>query len=302
MLNIVYFDHTPEGKHRLDALAEEWGLKRIDKYSKAVARKGDVVFVDGSLGGIARYASNSDLEGKLVLRASAMEIYKKGLGRIGWENVDLLIFHSRHLKEYFVEQFDYLPEEKIKVVPLGIDTDKFTYRKNPSKNFKIGMVSEIHWRKGVQLIPQILKSLPDQYWIYHIGQVVNWDCKNYLDWKLRKLKLQRRYFYQGTTGNVNGWLEDKAYFLNCSYTEGMCRAIGEAMSKGIIPLIHEHRGARKQWPEKYIWSEISEIKDIIKIGEYKPKECRDFIKKNYSIKVTAEKMKEVVCEPLTEAK
>ena len=210
-----------------------------------------------------------------------------------------MLVQGEHLGQWVTENWGQTPKEKISVFPSAIDTDYFPMRKNPEKNNKIAVVSQVHWRKGTQLIPEILQAIPENYRIYQIGGIVNSDCWNYLTSELRRLKLIDRYLYEGTTDNVPKWLEDKAHFILPTYTEGLPRACGEAMSMGLRPMIHHYRGAEKQWPEEYIWCKPEEVAEMLK-SKYEPEKYRNFIVENRSLEVVAEMAEKLFEEGLNE--
>ena len=89
---------------------------------------------------------------------------------------------------------------------------------------------------------------------------------------------------------MSAFLEDKTYLLHCSFNEGCPRAVGEAMSKGIIPLINLYRGATDHWPKEFIWERSEQVINIINLPT-KPEDMRAFVEKNYNIKKIAEVVK-----------
>lgn len=297
-MNITIVDKTT-GKHTIDKLPQGLrglghSVKRVDKFENS----GDIVWVE-HLTEAAEPSQN--ISGRpLVLRLSAMEVYKQKLSGINWKNVDALVVHGIHLKEYFLERFNFLPKEKIHVIPLCIDTEQFTLRK-ASTGTKFAIVSEVHWRKGTQNIPTILQALPLDAHIYHVGKIVNWDCKNYLEWDLGRRGLSNRYHYEGEIPHtqMNEWLEDKTFILHTSYTEGMPRAVGEAMAKGMKPVVFDYRGAYAQWGE-FVWNHLKEMNALSR-DFYRKESYRERVVKKYSIPVVAKKV-ETLCKSLMETK
>lgn len=292
-MRITYVDHT-SGKHQIDSMFK--GLRDLGHSINKVKKfenTGALIWVD-HLTENAINASRNVTDRPLILRLSAMELYKQKLDRIQWGNVSKLVVHGRHLKDYFLERFAYIPINDVVVIPLAIDTDKFNIRKGLVNN-KIALVSEVHWRKGIQNIITALRVLPEGCKVHHIGKIVNWDCKNYVDWQLRLHGLSNRYVYEGELNpkDVNDWLEDKTYILHLSYTEGMPRAVGEAMSKGIKPLVFDYRGASEQWPD-YTWEHLKQL-GLLASNFHEKNHYRDFVVKNYSIPAVAEKVSQL-CE------
>jgi len=298
-MNITIVDKT-SGKHKIDKLDQ--GLRDLGHSVKVVDKfenSGDIVWVE-HLTDNAIKASHA-IDGRpLVLRLSAMELYKVELGRLNWNNVDAFVVHGEHLKEYFLEKWALLPADKIHVIPLAIDTEQFTLRKAPS-DLKFAVVSEVHWRKGVQNIPTILQALPTEAKIYHVGKIINHDAKNYLEWEIKRRGFSNRYQYDGEISHsqMNDWLEDKTFILHTSYTEGMPRAVGEAMAKGMKPVVFNYRGANRQWGE-FVWNNLKEMNNLSK-NYYKRESYRHYIIKNYSLQPVARKAEEL-CRSLTETK
>ena len=293
-MRIAYINNH-EGKHRIDKL--DVGLKKLGHKFVSVG-DAQIIWVE-HLDGSAEDYSKKKLNCPLVLRLSAMELYKGSIKSIKWSNVSALVVHGQHLKDYFIKEIGGLSKDKIHVIPLCIDTDKFSLKRS-EQNKKVAIVSEVHWRKGAILIPQVIENAPEGYHFYHIGPIINRDAMNYINWRLAKTGLLGFYHYEGTTANVSRWLEDKSYLLHCSGTEGMPRAVGEAMSKGLKPAIFNYRGAEEQWPDVFVWDYLDEVEGIFN-GKCNPKEYRKYILDNYSVDVVAKKV-EVLCKSLMEVK
>lgn len=304
-MKIAYFDHTG-GKHRIDSLAEALKLQRqssvmelCESISAGYEEAPDLLFVEHLAHDNAVIASkNSHLFKKIILRLNAMEIYKWDIKKIHWEGIDGLFVHGIHLKEYIAERWGVLPPEKIHIVPIAFDTDKFPLRKNPEKNLRVAIVSEMHWRKGCQDIPRVMEQMLREnrhYRFYHIGKITDHDCKNYLDYKLKEMGISEFYNYQGQRdpSEVNEWLEDKSIIVHPSYTEGMPRAVGEAMSKGLYPIIRRYRGANKQWPTPHIYDNFDQVRLILRNAKYDPVKFRKYIVDNYSKEVIAQKANKI---------
>ena len=290
MRKIVYFDHTTGGKHRIDILAEAMGLQRIRMFEGSKIGDEDICFVEGLQ--VNAVASSHTGKGKVVLRLNAMEIYKGTVVRqIDWSNVECLFVHSIQLKDYFLEKHGKLPANKIHVTGLIIDVDKFKFSEH--KGTKIAVNSEVHWRKGVQRIPELLKELPERYHVYHIGKVINHDAFNYLNWKLKEWGLEGRYHYENTTDDVFGWLKDKDFIFHPSMTEGCPRAVGEAMSVGLIPVVFNYRGATHQQP--YTWDTIGQAVDMVLNPKITSAESRDWVIDHYAKEAVVDKFKKVLC-------
>jgi len=287
-VKITYIDPT-SGWHTIDKL---WlGLKdlgnsviREPTFDRDSAARSDLVWVD-FLTHNAADVSHKNMRAKLVLRVSAMELYRKDcIAGIDWNNVDALVVQGKHQKEFFIEKYNRLPKEKIHVIPTATDIDKYPLRKGGRTN-RVFINSQIHWRKGIQLIPEILDTFPDDWHFFHVGNIVNRDCMNYIDYELRRRGIKNRYHYLGTTGNIPGTVKDMAYYLHTSYTEGLPRTVGECMSMGMQPMIRRYRGVG-YWPEEYVWSDVSEVYEHTK-RKWEPEKHRNWIIENKTIEKVA---------------
>jgi len=292
-MRIAYINEH-NGKHRIDSL--DRGLLALG-HKFVNVEEAQIVWVE-HLDKTAEEMSKRKLNVPLVLRLSAMELYKCPIKNIKWSNVSALVVHGKHLKDYFIETFGCLDKHNIYVVPLCIDTDKFGL-KDSEQNKKVAIVSEVHWRKGAQIIPQVIENAPEGFHFYHIGQIINRDPLNFIKWRLSQRGLLGFYHFEGVSDNVSRWLEDKTYFLHCSGTEGMPRAVGEAMSKGLKPIIFNYRGAEKQWTDTFTWDYFDELDNMY--GECEPEVYRKFILDNYSIPIVAKKVEDL-CKSLVEKK
>jgi glycosyltransferase involved in cell wall biosynthesis len=299
-MRILFIDHTTS-YHTIDKLAHalnrEPDTVLLNKsYSEGMEEGFDVVWVD-HLAENAVKASHL-CKKPLFIRLSAMELYKRDMNAFNWKNVTGFVVQGQHLKDYYIERGFPLPANRIHVIQGCIDTDRFHLRTGNDNN-RIALVSDIHWRKGIQLIPEVLEAIPKEYEIDHIGGVTNWDCKNYLEYKLRQNDLTDRYHHHGWFKHTEKFLNDRSYILSLSYTEGSPRAVGEAVSMGLVPLIHNYRGASEQFPYAYIWEDTDKLVGALfnhsMIREDEDREFyREFAVNRLSHDTIADKVKQII--------
>jgi len=300
-LKILYIDPT-SGWHTIDRLWVGLGelgnsVIREPHFDKNSIGNHDLVWVD-FLTHNAADTSHRSFSAKLVLRVSATELFKPGcIARIDWKNVDALVMQGQHQKDYFMEKYNRLPEEKVHVIPTATDVDKYPLRKG-GRNNRVFINSQIHWRKGTQLIPDIIDTFPDDWQFFHVGNIINRDCMNYMEYELKRRGISNRYHYHGTTGNIPGFVKDMAYYLHTSYTEGLPRTVGECMSMGMQPIIKTYRGC-EFWPKEYLWSDVSEVYEHTK-RKWEPEKHRNWVIENKSIEVVAEKANELCLKLVAE--
>lgn len=292
-MNILYIDNN-SAYHRIDMLDEELArlghrVERVGKFDAEKARRADAVWVEMATGN-AMAASWGDFDAPLIVRLSAMEIYRSKLHNINWERVRIFLTSGQHLKDYFLGYWGKLPPDRIRVIPTGIPMSAFPMRQGKA-SAKIAAVSQVHWRKGVQLIPDVLRAIPTKYRIDLIGKIVDHDAKNYLNWRIEKLGLEHRFSrvkFKWPRNELVQWLHGYIYLLHPSYTEGMPRAVNEAMACGLMPLVHRFRGADALYPKWCIWDNVEEIPAILE-REVNPQEYRQYITEHYSLKLAGQR-------------
>lgn len=213
----------------------------------------------------------------IVCRCHDIDAWCGHYQRIDWTFVDDLIFVGKHIQDLVMKNLNKPDSLKVHLIKHGIDTDKFTFRKDPVKNNKIAWIGRITHHKCLELALQVLAENPD-YELHAVGTSLDsWELA-YVDDFVKRNNL--KFFHYPQVESINEFLEDKTYILLTSFKEAFSYAVGEGMAKGLKPLIHWFYGAENVWPEKYLWSKISEVK----LDDYNPQEYRDFIENNYNFK------------------
>lgn len=201
---------------------------------------------------------------------------------VNWEWVTNLVFVCDHIHDKVVldlTEKNKLPDFlKVHTIKHGINLDKFTYR-DKLKGNKIAWVGNICHHKCLELALQVLAENPE-YELHAVGSSLDsWELA-YVESFVKRNKL--KFFYYPSVGDMNTFLEDKHYILLTSFKEAFSFIVGEAMAKGLRPLIHNFWGAEGVWDKKYIWNKVSEVKPML--NDYNPIEYRQYIEKYYPLK------------------
>lgn len=216
----------------------------------------------------------------IVCRCHDIDAWCGHYHSIKWELVNDLIFVAPHIKDLVLESLIPPPNLKIHLIRHGVNTDKFTLRKNPEKNNKIAWVGSIKGHKCLELALQVLAENPT-FELHVAGSSLDsWELAYVNDFVKRN---NLKFFYYGNIDDINTWLEDKSYILLTSFKEAFSFAIGEGMSKGLKPLIHRFFGADNVWDKKYLWDKVSECKKMLDEYDYNPQEYREYIENNYPL-------------------
>ena len=182
---------------------------------------------------------------------------------------DQLWVPTKWQKECTVKQG--YPEEKIKVVPEGVDTNKFfPIQKKKGKNFKFILVGRWDYRKSVtEIIQSFLSTFKNNENVELLLIIDNPFTKD-------KLTTQERLDKFGFTDDkikVSGFMEENEYIetlqnsdclITCARAEGWNLPLIEAMACG-VPVICSDYGAQLEFADKHA--------NKVKIKDYrKPKE------------------------------
>lgn len=225
---------------------------------------------------------------KVIARLHAIEYYMGFHHVIDWSCVTHLIFVSEHLQRMSNQ------ESKLQVMQTvihnGIDLDKFTFKEREN-GLTIGYAGNIVPAKGILTMFHYFREL-----------------RRYGDYKLKMAGLNRfnardLEFYKhctkdlpveetGETGDINTWLDSIDYLWQPSHAESFSMIVGEAMAKGIKPLVNNFYGSEELWPKENIYNDFTSFHDIIQ-GPYESKKYREFVER-YSLEKEMEKIYEII--------
>jgi glycosyltransferase involved in cell wall biosynthesis len=179
-------------------------------------------------------------------RTEAMDLIRKQL-----DHVDLFLSVSEYYAG-FMPGYLGIPEEKIQVVPLGINPNGFELREpHASGSFTVGFFARVAPEKGLHVLAEAYRllrqsgDLPEAR--LEVAGYMAADCKPYLaeiEAHLRKAKLGDEFHYRGVLDRA-----EKIAFLRgldvmsipATYDEPKGVSLLEAMACG-VPLVQPRRG------------------------------------------------------------
>lgn len=157
-------------------------------------------------------------------------------------HVDYFIFNSVAGRK----ERPFLSDEKIRVIPNGIDTERF-HPNAASRKFLIqetsididapivGMVGNLSIYKGYDIFIQSARIISSRMPGVRFVSIGN--CETSLGKKMRdyvaELGLDSTFHFLGTRSDVHQLLPGLDVFVSASLTEGFCNAICEGMACGI---------------------------------------------------------------------
>ena len=175
---------------------------------------------------------------KVVVRAHGVGIRYNIYKFVNWDYVDDLIFVSDHLKR-MTDGWDF-KNTQIHIVHNGINLNRFTLKKSFKPTYKLAYVGRWVPFKGIDKLPEIVE---------------------------RFKKVDSRYELYCATGNIkdiNTWLEDKDYLIHPSTIESFSYVVGEALAKGIRPLINKWEGAEEIWGNEFFIDDFNLEQDPLR--------------------------------------
>lgn len=239
---------------------------------------------------------------RVVAEAVDIDIYANNLGGVNWDNkyVDALVFMAHHTKALALKKWkppDYLP---MHIVPGGVDLDKWTYRENPSRNYNVAWIGRLWIAKGVfhalQIFYQLIKTNPEHPWKLFIrGE------KYHPDWYESHVKayleanpelVERVEIIPGRIDDLNGWLEDKSFYLCTSLKEAFSYTTAECAAKGIKPIVGMTNGIDQIWPSSWIFQTHDEAVRMF-LDSYEPETYRAYVADQYPLSRRVEMLDEI---------
>lgn len=218
---------------------------------------------------------------KVIARLHAVEYYMGFHHAIDWSCVGDLIFVSDHLRRLCGE----LPV-RTHVIHNGIDLDKLLFRERQN-GLVIGYAGAIVPAKGMVEIYHFLREMR-RYGDYKLTMVgldrIGGRDREYIDHIRKDLPVEQH----DEVPDINAWLDGIDYLWQPSHAESFSLIVGEAMAKGIKPLINNFYGSTELWLTENIYNDFTSFKEIID-GPYESAKYREFAER-YSLDNEMEKI------------
>lgn len=245
----------------------------------------------------------------LVVRLHRLEVYSPLVQQLKWNQVDLMIFSSEHVKNKFFGRAITRPKNSIVIPTNGVDLKKFAYeeRDYDRDEVRLCMVGTLLPKKRVYTTIQMLADLPENFKLTVIGGINpalrgygNSEYKENLNDLVKTLGLKDRVKFLGQVNKnqIPKLLVEQDIIISNSNEEGTAVALAEAMATGCVPIINCWLGAEKLYPEDAIFKTFSEFKKkVLKwskltIDQKKKaaKRAHNWISSKYNIDVLTKKL------------
>ena len=243
--------------------------------------------------------SESNAKRKIV-QCVDIEVYANQAQNLPWEKIDGCIFMAKHIRE--MVDVKGTPTAMIKP---GIDLEKFTLQKprekTPVRKLVFLTGSNRIWDVkrldiAFNLLYDARKLKPENIWQLHIrGTYSSHEQYNAYCRHLQKdLKLDDFVvWYEERVEDLNEWLEDKDFLVLPSTKEAFSYATGEAMAKGIKPVINNWQSSKETWGQ-FVSNSYMEMLEKLVEEEYNPQEYRTFVEVNFNQKDYFKKLDQAI--------
>jgi glycosyltransferase involved in cell wall biosynthesis len=240
---------------------------------------------------------------KVIVRGVDIDLWVRNPRKVDWSRVDDLILLNEHSKD-IMRGYMELPNIPIHVIPCGVDVD-YWYFKNKKKAYNLGWIGDM-WvgknpAKAIEILYELVKRDPGNPWnITFVGNLDRlrsgdpWWVKHMYHLAEHFGLVDRIVFHQQRIEDLNEFYNTLDYLIVTSFKEQFSYVSGEAMSKGIRPVIHHFWGADKIWPDKYLYLTTNEAADQILSEDYNRKEYRDFIVNKYPMSKMLEQYDKII--------
>lgn len=189
---------------------------------------------------------------RFVVRAIDWDVwigYARNQDLVSW--VDQWICIAPHIKQKLQVEATYR-EGQLSMIQPGVNLERFTFKTTETDGFQIGMVlGDMWWYKnhmgGLDIFSQLYRR--DSRWKLHIrgqhepGEYNPIMFTHYLESR----DIRDAVTLYPPQDDMNLWYEKIDYLLHPGMKEAYCYAIGEAMAKGIKPIINNFYGAKDIW-------------------------------------------------------
>lgn len=238
----------------------------------------------------------------IAVRALDWEVwigFMRDQSMIDW--VDKIITIAPHIEERIRNDKDGATGEtlrfgdKLKTIKPGVNLDKFTLKKKVTNGKQIGMCLGDMWKYknhmgGLDIFTSIYRQ-DNQYRLHVRGQQENsmYDPFNW-DYYLDSRGIRDVVTLYGPQADMNAWYENIDILLHPGQKEAFCYAVGEAMAKGIKPVINDFLGSHAIWDKKYLYQTHKQAIDMLSALPFDAGQVaftgipsiRQYIKDNYS--------------------
>lgn len=245
-----------------------------------------------------KVAAGHMAERQVVVRYHSYEVFYHTPALINWSVVDDVIFVADHVKQIALK--DIAPGVRQHVIPNGLDHNIFGYEgkmEDKINTKQLVLFGHLNHKKGLMLLAHCFYDLQactnNGYHLHIAGDVQDERYSHYLLHIFEKMQLLEHITLHSYIDDVPGFLQDKSHVICSSPWESQNLSVMEGMLCGLKPVVHDFPGAVDIYPEKHIWSVITDFTDIICEHEWNPYRYREWVVANYPLEKTLDKINHI---------
>jgi len=244
-----------------------------------------------------------------VVRLHRLEVYSPIVTQLNWNEVDLLIFSSEHVRDKFFLRAITRPKNSVVIPTNGVNLKEFKYveRDYDRDEVRLCQVGTLLPKKRIYTTIQMMADLPENFKLTIIGGTNpalrgygNTEYKENLNDLVKTLGLENRVTFLGQRikEEMPKLLAEQDIIISNSNEEGTHVALAEAMATGCVPIINSWLGAEKLYPKNAIFKTFSEFKKkVLKWSKLSPEEKKKQAKRAHNF-ISARYNKDVLTKKL----
>jgi glycosyltransferase involved in cell wall biosynthesis len=237
-----------------------------ERASCAALEQADVIFCEWCLGNAVWYSRNKRPDQRLIVRLHRTEIYTDYPESVQIANVDQVVCVAQHIADEAIERFGW-DSGKLRVIPNGIDVDRFRLPKEKTARYMLGMVGYVPRRKRLDRALDVIEGLRSQDRRFHL--LLPGHPPSEFDWVVRRPeeceffrqcyariqasdRLRGGVAFLPFTEDLPSFFRQVGFVLSTSESEGHQVALAEGAASGAVPVILNRPGAHDQFPNRWI--------------------------------------------------
>ncbi|MCH8929222.1 MAG: glycosyltransferase [Candidatus Marinimicrobia bacterium] len=261
---LVIFDSigsfTKDIANELDG---DYSVVVSNEFNPSLAWWGDLLWFDWCDNNLAEATRMTGWEQRIICRVHGYEAYESSAPeQVNWENVDDIVFVAEHTKNAFLEKFPAAEKSNHHIIANGIDLFKWEYKER-SHGKRLGSAGYLKQGKNPSMLLQILYLLPEDYTLKIAGEWQSIKEKKYFIHLMNRFGIANRVTLEPWQDDMNNWLNTIDYLISPSISESFSYIIGEAMAKGIKPVVIDRPGAEDLWGEEFLFRTTEEAVEMI---------------------------------------
>jgi glycosyltransferase involved in cell wall biosynthesis len=260
----------------------EWGTFANEKISKSIVNDAALLFCEWGLANAVWYSKNKRDDQKLYIRCHLQEINERARKfghQINIENVDLIIFVSKYVRDEAVKIFNW-NVEKTQIIPNYILDDEYNVNCRTSSNsIRLGMVGIIPQRKRFDRALNLLESLNEKNPVHEL--FIKGPRPEELDFMHGASRLQELNYYkeqykridespnlkdkvifEGWGNDVPVWYKRIDYILSPSDFESFHYALADGVLSGCKPVIWDWNEANEIYSPEFVKNSYLKLPNI----------------------------------------